>query len=89
MRELDEEFGLSLRPPRLLWRREYPSITDPSCRSHFFAGRITVAEVATIRFGNEGQHWCMNPLAEWLAHPKAVQALQSRTQTALTELGWV
>lgn len=89
LRELHEEFGLTLPPARLLWRREYPSITDPAHRAHFFAGRITSAEVTAIRFGDEGQHWCMMPLAEWLSHPQAVRALQNRTQTALTALGWM
>lgn len=88
LRELNEEFGLNLPPARLLWQREYPSITDPTRRSHFFAGRITEAEVAAIRFGDEGQHWQMMPLPEWLAHPQAVRELQSRTRTALTALGW-
>jgi 8-oxo-dGTP diphosphatase len=88
LRELDEEFGLSLAPARLLWRREYPSITVPASRSHFFAGRITVAEVASICFGDEGQHWQMMPVAAWLGHSQAVTELQNRTRTALTELGW-
>jgi 8-oxo-dGTP diphosphatase len=88
LRELAEEFGLILPPARLLWQREYPSITDPARRSHFFASRITEAEVSAIRFGDEGQHWRMMPLSEWLSHAHAVIELQRRTRTALVELRW-
>ena len=85
LRELHEEFGLTLPPARLLWRREYPSMIDPSRRSHFFAGHITALEIAAIRFGDEGQHWQMMPIATFLTHPTAIPELQSRT---LTALGW-
>lgn len=89
LRELAEEFGLIFPAARLHWHREYPSITDPARRSHFFAGRITAPEVAAIRFGEEGQHWQMMNLAAWLTHPNAVAELQRRSQTALAELGWL
>ncbi len=89
LRELAEEFGLSLPPSRLLWRREFPAMIDPNRRSHFFAGRITRAEVSAIRFGDEGQHWQMMPIATWLSHPQAVPELQIRSRLALADLGWL
>lgn len=89
LRELAEEFGLHLGPERLEWRRVWPSMTDLRRRSVFFAGRISGAEIAAIRFGPEGQGWRMMAVAEFLAHPLAVPELQRRTGVALGELGWL
>ena len=88
LRELDEEFGLRLAPARLIWRQSYPALNDPSQIGWFFAGQLRAAEIADIRFGDEGQYWRMMPLAEWLAHPLAVVPLQDRSRIALAALGW-
>ena len=89
LRELTEEFGLVLSPDRLIWRREMPAMLDPRKGSWFFAGMLHPEEIASIRFGDEGQHWRMMPVAEFLAHPKGVAPLQARTRLALGELGWI
>jgi 8-oxo-dGTP diphosphatase len=86
LRELHEEFGLRLPPDRLVWRRAFPAATG-SGRVWFFAGHLQAAEVADIRFGNEGQGWRLMPVAEFLAHPRAVAHLQDRTRIARAELG--
>ena len=88
LRELEEEFGLRLGPERLLWRRAFPTVDVPGKVGWFFAGRISAAEIAGIRFGDEGQFWRMMPFAAWLAHPDAVPDLQVRSRIALGELGW-
>lgn len=89
LRELAEEFGLTLPPERLLWRQEMPAMLDPGRASWFFAGRLLPEEIAAIRFGDEGQHWQLMPLARFLTHPQAVPALQDRARLALGELGWL
>lgn len=89
LRELEEEFGLVLPEERLIWRREMPSILDGTRASWFFAGVLHPAEIASVRFGDEGQHWQMMPVARFLSHPEAVAPLQDRTRLALGELGWV
>ena len=78
LRELHEEFGLSFRPNRLTWRRDYASFKPPGSRAWFFAGKITSAEIAAIRFGDEGQYWRMMPVAAFIHHPHAIRHLQSR-----------
>lgn len=83
LRELFEEFGLTLTADRLIWRAVWPSMMDASRPSVFFAGRLTAREIAAIRFGNEGQHWCMMPVADYLSHPQAIPALQLRSRVAL------
>ena len=89
LRELHEEFGLTLDPDRLQWRRVWPSMMDSSKNSVFFAGRITADEVAAIRFGDEGQHWRMMAVTEFQAHPQAIPEMQRRVGVALGELGWL
>lgn len=86
LRELHEEFGLRLLPSRLLWRRVWPSITDPARPSVFFAGHLTSDDIAAIRFGTEGQHWQMMPLAAFLDHPRGIAEMQRRTGLAARAL---
>ena len=86
LREVEEEFGLRLAPERLLWRRVWPSMMDAARQSVFFAGRISAAEVARIRFGDEGQYWRRMPVAEFLAHDGAIPEMQRRVAVALGEL---
>ena len=71
LRELDEEFGLRLAPDRLTGRA-CPSRERPETPSWLFSGRISAAEIAAIRFGDEGQEWRMMPVAGYLAHPRSV-----------------
>lgn len=87
LRELHEEFGLILPAQRLIWRRVWPSMMDATRSSVFFAGWITAQEIADIRFGHEGQHWRMMPVADFLSHPQAVPELQRRTRVAVAEIG--
>ncbi len=88
LRELEEEFGLRFGPHRLEWRQILPSMMDTSRASAFYAGRITADEIATIRFGDEGQFWRMMPVVEFLGDPRAVPELQRRVALAMAELGW-
>ena len=89
LRELHEEFGLTLPPDRLLWRAALPAMLDPAKTSWFFASTITPAEIAAIRFGDEGQFWQMMPVQSFLSHADGIPSLQDRTRRALTELGWL
>jgi 8-oxo-dGTP diphosphatase len=84
LREVAEELGLRLSPTRLIWRIELPSMTNPFRPSHFFAGTLTLAEVATIRFGDEGQGWALMQTHDFLNHSHAIPEMQRRVQLALS-----
>lgn len=71
LRELYEEFGLHLSP-QALTGRAFPSHSAPGLMSWLFAGQISAAQIAAIRFGDEGQGWCMMPVADYLTHPRAI-----------------
>jgi 8-oxo-dGTP diphosphatase len=85
LRELFEEFGLRFGPERLVWKRDFRWWHKPEVRVWFFAGMITEAEIAAIQFSDEGQYWEMMPIAEFLAHEKAVPDLQKRLGVWLAE----
>lgn len=83
LRELHEEFGLILPPERLEHRLILPAMDAPGQCAAFFAGRLTPAEVAAIRFGPEGQSWQMMETAAYLAHPMSIPALQDRVRRVM------
>ncbi len=89
LRELWEEFGLTLPPERLVWRRVFPSMVDSARTSVFFGGRLSPDEIAAIRFGDEGQGWELMPVSGFLAHPQAVPEMQRRAGIVWAELGSV
>nr|WP_111297744.1 NUDIX hydrolase [Paracoccus saliphilus] len=70
-RELTEEFGLHL-PPTRLTGHVFPSHAAVGMVSWLFTGQLTAAEIAAIRFGNEGQEWQMMKVADYLAHQRAI-----------------
>lgn len=86
LRELYEEFGLRLAPGRLTGRA-FASLGEPGRASWLFSGTITAAEIAAIRFGDEGQEWRMMPVAEFVAHPRAVPHFRDRVRLVLAGSG--
>jgi 8-oxo-dGTP diphosphatase len=87
VRELWEEFGLTLPPERLVWRRVFPSIMDATRASVFFGGLLAPEEVEAIRFGEEGQGWELMAVSAFLAHERAVPEMQRRVGIVWDEMG--
>ena len=79
LREVQEEFGLTLPAGRLVWSRIFPSIVDASRASVFFGGWLLEDDIASIRFGNEGTGWALMPVGAFLTHSAAVPEMQRRT----------
>lgn len=86
LRELEEEFGLRLQPERLVWRGVFPSMIEAGQESVFFAGWLSVKEVASVRFGDEGQRWELMPVERFLGHPLGVPEMQRRAGIVWSEL---
>jgi 8-oxo-dGTP diphosphatase len=86
LRELHEEFGLTLSPDRLVWKRSYPWWSNPGVVVWFFGARLTKVEIAAVRFGDEGQEWQMMPIATFLSHDLAVPHLKQRLATWLEQM---
>ena len=87
LREMREEIGLRLAPERLRWRSAHPSDAVPGAAGFFFAAEIGPADIAAVRFGDEGQGWRMMPVAAFLTHDRAVRFLQQRLRYCLARLG--
>ncbi len=75
LRELAEEFGLTLPASRLHYARAY-RLGDDLTTAHFFAAYITEDEVAAVRFGDEGQDWAMMAAADFVADADGVPRLR-------------
>lgn len=83
LRELHEEFGLTLDPDRLESRCAFPAPTAEGRAAIFFTGRLTQQDIDAVKFGDEGQCWRMMPVAEYLTHPRAVPHFRGRVAHCL------
>lgn len=87
LRELHEEFGLHLPESRLWWARPFPAMDARSGSlgrtGWFLAVTITHAEIATIRFGDEGHSPQLLGVADFLAASDAIAPLQQRLRLVL------
>ena len=51
----------------------------------FMAGEIAPAQIAAIRFGDEGQRWQMMPVAQFIHHPQGIEHLRRRVAEFLLQ----
>ncbi len=80
LRETAEELGLTLRPRDLIWARCYERQGD---FFWFFAARLAAGSETRIRFGDEGQGWCLMPPETYATHPEAVPHFRDRVRDFL------
>lgn len=85
LRELHEEFGLTISPSRLIWRRSFHAMTDSSRNAVFFAGWLAPADIAAVRFGDEGQFWKLMPVSTFLVQDRVVPDQQRRVGLVLSD----
>jgi 8-oxo-dGTP diphosphatase len=85
VREVLEEFSITLNPSSILWQREYPAMHDPAQRAWFFVVSITQKELDAILFGSEGQRWAMVPIEDFFVRDDVVPDLKGRLQDYLDE----
>ena len=85
-REMMEEFGITLKPESVIWEKQHPSMHQPGLFGYFFVARITKEDIDTIAFGNEGQHWQLMGIEEFLAHKDAVPHLKNRLSDYLNNI---
>jgi len=83
LRELHEEFGLHLREQRIWWARPFSAMDAPGRTGWFLAATITQAEIAAIRFGNEGHSPQLLGLDAFLTSSDAIAPLQQRLRLVL------
>ena len=86
IRETREEFSLKIDAQRIVWKRRYASWNAADVPTYFMVAYLTVAEVATIDFGDEGQYWQMMSIQDFLLHKEAVPQLQTRLSEYISEV---
>lgn len=77
LRELAEEFGLSLPESRLVFKKKVSDYLNTG-NSFFFVAEGQQAEIEAIVFGSEGQCWQLMGIDEYLVHPQAIPLLIGR-----------
>jgi 8-oxo-dGTP diphosphatase len=83
LREVEEEFGLTIDPGHVRRLTRYASSTPEGLDTWFCMADVSAEDIARIRFGNEGQHWMLMPVCAFLDHDNAVPHLQTRLRTIL------
>ncbi len=83
VREVEEEFGISLAPDRVHSLRRYRSDSPAGLDSYFCVAHVTPSEIERIRFGDEGQHWRLMETGEFLGLESAVPAMKRRLERYL------
>jgi 8-oxo-dGTP diphosphatase len=78
LRELYEEFTLTLSPDRIIWINSYPGHSNGGLPNYFMVGTVTSQEIDSIVFGNEGERWSTMKIEAFLNHDQAVPHLQYR-----------
>ena len=82
LRELEEEFAIRLEESRLIYKKVGVNYNNTG-NSYFFVAEGKQEEVDAIVFSDEGQHWKLMSIAEFLEHPLAIDRLKSRLRDFL------
>ncbi|MFJ3486786.1 NUDIX hydrolase [Pseudomonas sp. NPDC090202] len=78
LRETHEEFGLTLTPAAIIWKRDYPGQGLNGLNTWFFVARVTPDTFNQVVFGNEGQRWAVTTVEAFLTRTDAIEHLQDR-----------
>lgn len=85
IRETEEEFGLKIDASRISDLRRFPSTVKNGLDTFFCTADITQSDLDQVKFGNEGQHWRLMPIHEFISHPLAVPHLKERVRDVLIQ----
>lgn len=77
-RETWEEFGLRIDAQQVSHGQRYQGIFPGYPPTWFMLGNITPEQIASIRFGDEGQRWQMMTIDSFIHHPQGISHLQQR-----------
>lgn len=85
LRELEEEFAIKLDESRLIYKTKGMNYNNTGI-SYFFVAKGKQEEIDAIIFSEEGQYWQLMDIAEFMAHPMAIDRLKIRLQTFLNTI---
>ncbi len=82
LREVEEEFGLRIDPGRVQRLTRYAGTHTGGLDTWFCVAEVSAEDIERIRFGDEGQHWRLMSVADFLNHDGAVPHLKPRLGAA-------
>lgn len=85
LRELEEEFGLTLTPDQLRGKVAYET-SKPAGLAYFFVAHLPDGAEKDVSFGDEGQRWALIPPADYITRRDAIPHLQDCLRVYLERL---
>lgn len=85
LREIHEEFGLTLDPGWIVWKRMYPGQGVNGLDTWFFVAHVPAGTFERVIFGDEGQRWEIKTVNAFLEMDQAIPHLQQRLREFLTD----
>lgn len=85
MREVQEEFGITLTQESFIWEKVYPAQKDPNQKALFMIAHITQADVDGIDF-TEGQRWALMNQEDFFQKNDVIGALKERFKDYLNSV---
>ncbi len=86
VREIEEEFGITLDTCLFVWQKDYPAMHDPDQRAYFLVARVGKETIDNIQFGSEGQKWELFTQEAFFDREDVVPHLKGRFGDYLKEL---
>ncbi len=86
IREIKEEFGITIKPESFIWQKEYPAMHDVQQRAFFLVVLATEADIKNIHFGTEGQRWDFMTHSEFFDSQDVVPDLKGRFRDYLEQI---
>jgi 8-oxo-dGTP diphosphatase len=77
IREVQEEFGVSLTPNSFVWERSYPAQKDPNQKALFMVAELPEQELEKVSL-TEGQQWKLFDQAAFFEDEDVIEALKGR-----------
>jgi len=78
VRELQEEFGITLSPSSFIWQKDYPAQKDSNQRAFFLVAEASKEDIDSIKFGKEGQRWSLMDYHAFFENDDVIPALKDR-----------
>jgi len=85
VREVFEEFEITLAHSSILWKKDFPAQKDPNQRAFFLVATIPPEDASKITL-HEGQKWELMSPADFFAKDDVILALKERFRHYLDSL---
>lgn len=85
IREVQEEFDITLTQKSFVWEKVYPAQKDPNQKALFMVAHITQADIDGVDF-TEGQRWTLMSQEDFFQKDDVINALKERFKDYLNSV---